>query len=353
MIVGAGIAGITLARRYAEEKNCRVLIVEKKLHIGGQCYDYRNKEGILVHKYGPHIFRTSSKLVYDYLSKFTEWYDYQHKVLASVNGQLLPMPINLDTINQHLGTSYTSDNVLEYFEKVKTYPQEINNIKNAVESQVGPIFYEDFFKNYTTKQWGEDPSKLPASIISRIPIRSNRDNRYFTAKYQGIPKEGYSKMFENMLDNPNIQVLLNTSYNQIKDVILADKIFYSGSIDEYFDYCFGKLPYRCVYFNFEEYDCQYYQPVAVVNYPNNYDYTRITEFKHFTNHKSRHTIIAKEYSSNIGAPSYPIPTGDNIDLYQKYNNLVKNNIRFIGRLGHYKYFSMDQTVEEILNEKDL
>lgn len=351
LIVGAGIAGITLARRIAEEKNLKVLIIEKRNHIGGYCYDYRNHQGILIHKYGPHIFRTNSKRVYDFLSRFTEWYDYQHKVLTNVEGQLLPMPINLDTVNGCLGANYTSENVLDYFEKVRTHPTEITNVKDAVESQVGPYFYETFFKNYTQKQWGEDPQLLPTEIIARIPIRNNRDSRYFTVRYQGIPKDGYTAMLNHMLDHNNIKILLNTDYKEIKEEISAEQIFYSGSIDEFFDYKFGHLPYRCVSFKFEEYDCQEYQPVAVVNYPNNYDYTRITEFKHFTNHHCNNTVIAKEYSSAEGDPSYPIPLKKNVELYKRYNELNANNVKFIGRLGKYKYYSMDQIIEEMLNEE--
>ena len=349
IIVGAGIAGITLARRYAEEKNKKVLVVERRKHIGGYCYDYRNHEGLLIHKYGPHIFRTEDEQVYRYLSQFTEWYDYQHKVLAYVNGHMYPMPINLDTVNEMLGTSYNSENVFEYFERVKTHPVSINNVKDAVESQVGSLFYEAFFKNYTKKQWGNDPSNLPTDIIARIPIRNNRDDRYFTVKYQGIPKEGYTAMLEKMLDHPNISIMLNTDYNDIKEEMECNRLYYSGSIDEYYKYCFGRLPYRCVSFTFDELSMEQFQPVAVVNYPNNYDYTRITEFKHFSAEKYKHTVIAKEYPSASGDPSYPIPLKSNIDLYQKYMKLKKENITFIGRLGKYKYYSMDQIVKEVLN----
>lgn len=349
LIVGSGIAGIILARRLAEEKNYKVLVVERRNHIGGNCYDYRNHEGILIHKYGPHIFRTSSSNVYKYLSRFTEWYDYQHKVLANVEGHLFPMPINLDTINEYLGANYTSANVMDYFDSVKTNPPVVDNVKDAVESQVGKEFYEAFFKNYTKKQWGEDPENLPTDIIARIPIRVNRDNRYFTVSYQGIPRDGYTAMFNKILAHQNIKVLLGTDYKEINENFDVKKIYYSGSIDEFYDYKFGKLPYRCVKFKFEEYDRQYFQEASVINYPNNYDYTRITEFKHFTNHVSNHTVIAKEYSYDEGDPSYPIPLKENIELYKKYADLKNENVEFIGRLGAYKYYSMDQTIEEILN----
>lgn len=350
IIVGAGIAGISLARRLAEEKNERIMIIEKQKNIGGFAYDYRNRDGILIHKFGPHIFRTDSLKVYQFLSRFTKWFDYQHKVLANVEGSFYPMPINLDTVNKYMGTNYTSENVLQFFKEIKTNPVNIENVKDAVESQIGETFYKAFFENYTKKQWGEAAENLPASVIARIPIRSNRDDRYFTSCYQGIPKEGYTAMLEKMLDHPNISIMLNTDYETVKNEIIADKVYYSGSIDEYYNYCFGKLPYRCVYFEIEELDVEYFQPVAVVNYPNNYDYTRITEFKYFNGNRSKRTVIAKEYSSDSGNRSYPIPIMKNKDLYNRYYNLNDNNqVTFIGRLGTYCYLSMDQIIENILN----
>ncbi len=353
LIVGAGIAGITLARRYAEEQNAEVLIVERRSHIGGYCFDYFDHNGICIHKFGPHIFRTNVAEVYQFLSRFTDWYDYQHKVLSYVGGNFYPMPINLDTVVKFSGGQYDSDTVLSYFDKIKTHPNDINNVKDVVESQVGPVFYELFFKNYTKKQWGIDAEKLPPSIISRIPIRNNRDDRYFTAQYQGIPANGYAVMMQKMLDHPKIHYLLNTDFKNIADNFRYDKMFYSGSIDEYYDYCFGKLPYRCVSFKIEEYDTEFYQPVAVVNYPNDYDYTRITEFKHFFPYSAsigRKTVIAKEFSNFEGDPSYPIPLQKNLDLYRKYRNIdAKKNVVFIGRLGTYQYYSMDQIVQNILS----
>ena len=347
VIVGAGIAGITLARRLAEEKNQSVLIIERRSHIGGYCFDYREEEGILIHKYGPHIFRTDSKKVYDYLSRFTSWIDYQHKVLSYVGGKLFPMPINLDTVNSFLNTSYTSEDVMDYFNRVKMNKDNINSVQDIIESQVGELFYRAFFENYTRKQWGVSPADLPKEIVSRIPIRNNRDDRYFTVPYQGIPKNGYTEMMAGMLDHPNIHVMLNTDFSWAKGEILFDRLFYSGSIDEFYDYRFGKLPYRCVSFQLEKLNCAFYQPVAVVNYPNDYDYTRITEFKHFTNQKSEHSVIAKEYSSGSGDPSYPIPEKANRKLYEKYKNLETKSVTFIGRLGQYRYYSMDQVIADI------
>jgi UDP-galactopyranose mutase len=351
IIVGCGIAGIVLARRLAEEKNETVLIIDKKNHIGGNCYDYRDESGILIHKYGPHIFRTDSRKVYEYLSRFTEWYDYQHKVLAYANGHLYPMPINLDTVNGVLGTNYDTGSVMEYFDKNKIAKDTINNVEDVIVSQIGKMFYETFFEKYTAKQWGLHPTQLPKEIVARIPIRSNRDDRYFTVKYQGIPSEGYTQMMTKMLDHPKIKILLQTEYRDIKDSINADRVYYSGAIDEYYDYCYGELPYRCVYFKFEKFECEYFQSASVVNYPNDYDYTRITEFKHFTNHKSANTVIAKEYPSDKGEPSYPIPIEENKKLYEKYLKLNENSaarVLFIGRLGEYKYYSMDEIILKIL-----
>lgn len=300
LIVGAGIAGSVLARKLAEEQGQQILVVDKRNHVGGYCYDYRDENGILIHKYGPHIFRTDSKEVWKFLSRFTDWQDYQHKVLANVNGHFYPMPINLDTVNQYLGTQYTAEDVEEYFEEHKISLIEINNVKDVIESQIGPEFYHAFFEHYTEKQWGLPCEELPPEIVARIPIRKNRDDRYFTHCYQALPKDGYTNMIQNILDHPNIHILLNTDFKDIKGAIESKHTYYSGPIDEYYNYCYGKLPYRNVTFKFETYPVEQYQPVSVVNYPNNYDYTRITEFKHFYPSRSSCTVIAKEIPSGGG-----------------------------------------------------
>ena len=348
VIIGSGIAGSVIARRLAEEQDKQVLIVEKRNYIGGYCYDYRDENGILIHKHGPHIFRTESEKVWRFLSRFTEWEDYQHKVLTNVNGQFYPMPINLDTVNDFLGTNYTAENVDEYFAAHRTHPPEINCVKDVIESQIGPEFYHAFFEKYTEKQWGLPCEQLPPEIVARIPIRKNRDDRYFTHRWQAMPKEGYTKMIQNMLDHPNIHILLNTDYKDVKDSIECDHIYYSGPIDEYYDYRYGKLPYRSVTFQFETYPIEQYQPVSVVNYPNNYDYTRITEFKHFYRGKTANTVIAKEIPGSDGDPSYPIPTNENKELYSKYAAIPNDKVTFIGRLGEYRYYSMDQVVEKMV-----
>ena len=353
VIVGCGIAGSIMARRLAEEKNQQVLIVEKRSYIGGYCNDYRNEDGLLIHRHGPHIFRTDSMQVWTFLSRFTAWQDYQHKVLSCVGGHLYPMPINLDTVNQFLGASYTSETVDEYFATHRTIPEEIHCVKDVIESQIGEEFYHAFFERYTEKQWGMPCEKLPPEIVARIPIRKNRDDRYFIHRYQALPKEGYTRMFENMLDHPNIHILLNTDYKDVKDDIKCNHVYYSGSIDEYYDYCFGRLPYRSVTFAFERLPIEQFQPVSVVNYPNNYDYTRITEFKHFYGKKVPNTVIAKEIPGANGDPSYPIPTKENKALYERYTSLPHENVTFIGRLGEYRYYSMDQIVENLLCKKEL
>lgn len=348
LIVGAGISGSVMARRIAEEKNQEVLVIEKRNHIGGYCYDYRDENGILIHKFGPHIFRTDSERIWNYLSRFTEWEDYQHKVLTNVGGKLYPMPINLDTINDFLGANYTAESVDGYFERHRTHPEEIKSVKDVIESQIGKEFYHAFFEKYTEKQWGMPCEELPPEVVARIPIRKNRDDRYFTQKYQALPKEGYTRMIRNILDHPKIHILLNTDYKDIRDDLRCDHVYYSGSIDEYFDYRFGRLPYRSVTFRFETHPVEQYQPVAVVNYPNNYDYTRITEFKHFYHVNAANTVIAKEIPGSEGDHSYPIPTNENKALYERYAALPHDNVTFIGRLGEYRYYSMEQIIDKIL-----
>lgn len=351
IIVGCGISGSIIARRLAEERNETVLIIEKRNYIGGYCHDYRGEDGILIHKHGPHIFRTDSKKVWDFLSRFCTWQDYQHKVLSYVEGHFYPMPINLDTVNQFLGASYTSETVGEYFASHRTTPEEIHCVKDVIESQIGEEFYHAFFEHYTEKQWGMSCEKLPPEIVARIPIRKNRDDRYFIHRYQALPRDGYTRMFENMLDHPNIHVLLNTDYRDVKDDIECNHVYYSGPIDEYYDYCFGHLPYRSVTFAFETLPIEQFQPTSVVNYPNNYDYTRITEFKHFYGKKVPNTVIAKEIPGENGDPSYPIPTKENKALYERYTSLPHENVTFIGRLGEYRYYSMDQIVENLLRKE--
>src|SRR4051794_27122737 len=279
MVVGAGFAGSVLAERLASVADKRVLVVDRRNHVGGNAYDHHDDAGVLVHKYGPHIFHTNSREVFDYLSLFTEWRPYEHRVRASVDGRLVPLPINLDTINELYGLSLCSDELAAFFERVAEPVERVRTSEDVVVSKVGRELYEKFFRNYTRKQWGLDPSELDAAVTARVPVRTNRDDRYFTDRYQAMPLHGYTRMFERMLANPNIKIMLNTDYREIKDVIPFKEMVYTGPVDEYFDFRFGKLPYRSLEFKFETLPTQQHQPAAVVNYPNDYAYTRATEFK--------------------------------------------------------------------------
>ncbi|GAB2770327.1 UDP-galactopyranose mutase [Hymenobacter luteus] len=350
LIVGAGFAGSVLAERLATRSNKKVLIVDKRCHIAGNAYDHYNEEGILVHKYGPHIFHTNSKDVFEYLSNFTDWRPYEHRVLASVDGQMVPMPINLDTINKLYGLSLNSFEVEQFFESVAEQVPVIKTSEDVVVSKVGRELYEKFFKNYTRKQWGMDPSELDKSVTSRVPTRTNRDDRYFTDTYQAMPLHGYTRMFERMLDHPNIKVMLNTDYHDIVDFIPFKEMIFTGPVDEYFDFKYGKLPYRSLEFKHETLNQENYLAAPVVNYPNDNLYTRITEFKALTGQKHPKTSIVYEYPKAEGDPYYPVPRLENAELYNKYKKLADEtpNVHFVGRLATYKYYNMDQVVAQAL-----
>jgi len=350
LIVGAGFAGSVLAERLATRSNKKVLIIDKRSHIAGNAYDHYNEEGLMVHKYGPHIFHTNSKDVFDYLSQFTEWRSYEHRVLASVDGQLVPMPINLDTINQLYGLNLTSFQLEEFFESVAEQVSVIKTSEDVVVSKVGRELYEKFFKNYTRKQWGMDPSELDKSVTSRVPTRTNRDNRYFTDTFQAMPLHGYTKMFENMLAHPNIKVMLNTDYKEIINMIPFKEMIFTGPVDEYFDYKFGKLPYRSLEFKHETLNTETFLPTAVVNYPNEQAYTRVTEFKYLTGQKHAKTSVVYEFPQAEGDPYYPVPRPENAELYTQYKKLADQTpgVHFVGRLATYKYYNMDQVVAQAL-----
>jgi len=350
LIVGAGFAGSVLAERLAAGSNKKVLICDKRPHIGGNAYDHYNDDGILVHKYGPHIFHTNSREVFEYLSRFTEWRSYQHRVLASVDGQLVPIPINLDTINKLYGLNLTSFEVEEFFKSVAEPVGQIRTSEDVVVSAVGRELYEKFFRNYTRKQWGLDPSELDASVTSRVPTRTNRDDRYFTDTYQAMPLHGYTRMFERMLNHPNIKIMLNTDYREIEKEIPHKEMIYTGPVDSYFDYCYGKLPYRSLEFKHETHAAPEYQPAPVVNYPNEHLYTRITEFKYLTGQEHSKTSIVYEFPRAEGDPYYPVPRKENAELYAKYKTLADAtpDVHFVGRLATYKYYNMDQIVAQAL-----
>ncbi|MDQ2996079.1 MAG: UDP-galactopyranose mutase [Chloroflexota bacterium] len=350
MIVGAGFAGSVLADRLARVAGMRVLICDVRPHIGGNAYDEYNDDGILIHKYGPHIFHTNSKEVFDYLSLFTAWRPYQHRVKAHVDGMLVPMPINLDTINMLYGLNLTAFEVDNFLKSLAEPRDQIRTSEDVVISKVGKELYKKFFQGYTRKQWGLDPSELDASVTARVPTRTNRDDRYFTDTYQAMPRHGYTRMFEKMLHHPNIKIMLNTDYREIVDLIPYRAMIYTGPVDSFFDNCYGKLPYRSLEFVHETHNVPIYQPAPVVNYPNENAYTRITEFKYLTGQEHVKTSIVYEYPQAEGDPYYPVPRPENGLLYQKYKALADAtpNVHFVGRLATYKYYNMDQVVAQAL-----
>ncbi|HMF55350.1 MAG TPA: UDP-galactopyranose mutase [Pyrinomonadaceae bacterium] len=350
LIVGAGFAGSVLAERLANGSGKKVLLCDRRPHIGGNAYDHYNDEGILVHKYGPHIFHTNSREVFEYLSRFTEWRSYMHRVLASVDGQLVPIPINLDTINKLYGLSLTSFELEKFFESVAEPREHVRTSEDVVVSRVGRELYEKFFRNYTRKQWGLDPSELDASVTSRVPTRTNRDDRYFTDTYQAMPKHGFTRMFEKMLDNPNIKVMLNCDYREIEKEIPYHEMIYTGPVDAFFNYRYGKLPYRSLEFKHETLNQEMFQPAPVVNYPNEQMFTRITEFKYLTGQEHQKTSIVYEFPQSEGDPYYPVPRRENAEVYAKYKALADSTagVYFVGRLATYKYYNMDQIVAQAL-----
>lgn len=361
LIVGAGFAGSVLAERLATQANKKVLIIDKRDHIAGNAYDYYNNDGIMVHKYGPHIFHTNSKEVFEYLGKFTPWRPYEHKVLASVDGQQVPIPINLNTINQLYGLNLCSSQVEDFFDERAEPVQRVKTSEDVVVSKVGRELYEKFFRGYTRKMWDLDPSELDASVTARVPTRTNRDDRYFTDTYQAMPLYGYTAMFQKMLSHQNIKLMLNTDYKDIIDMIPYKNLVFTGPVDEYFDYCYGKLPYRSLEFKFETIDKEFFQATGTVNYPNEQLYTRISDFKYITGQVHPKTAIVYEYPKAEGDPYYPVPRPENAELYKKYQQLAETteNTYFVGRLATYKYYNMDQVVaqaltmfKKIMNGKD-
>ncbi|MEH1849300.1 MAG: UDP-galactopyranose mutase [Nostoc sp.] len=350
LVVGAGFSGSVLAERLAKHSGKKVLVVDKRNHIGGNAYDHYDDQGILVHKYGPHIFHTNSCEVFEYLSQFTPWRAYEHHVLASVDGQLVPIPINLDTINKLYGMNLNSFQAEEFFQSVAEPREHIRTSEDVVVSKVGQVLYEKFFRNYTRKQWGLDPSELDKTVIARIPTRTNRDSRYFTDSYQAMPLHGFTRMFENMLNHPNIKLMLNTDYREIQKGIPCREIVYTGPVDEFFDYRYGKLPYRSLDFKHETHHTPVFQSAPVINYPNEQLYTRVTEFKYLTGQEHSKTSIVYEFPKAEGDPYYPVPRPENQEIYKQYKALAdeKPGIHFVGRLATYKYLNMDHCVAQAL-----
>lgn len=350
LVVGAGFAGSVLAERLASQLDQRVLLVDKRPHIGGNAYDRHDEAGVLVHPYGPHIFHTNSAEIFGYLSQFTEWRPYQHRVLASVDGQQVPIPINLDTVNQLYGLRLTAFEMTAFLESVSEKVEAIRTSEDAVVSKVGRDLYNKFFRGYTRKQWGLDPSQLDASVTSRVPTRTNRDGRYFDDAFQAMPLHGYTRMFERMLAHPRIKVMLSTDYREVADLLPWRHMVYTGPVDAFFDYRHGRLPYRSLAFRHVTLPQERFQPAGTVNYPNDYAYTRVSEFKHITGQQHPCTSIVYEYPQAEGDPYYPVPRPENAALYRRYEELAQTQERvtFVGRLATYRYYNMDQVVGQAL-----
>ena len=350
IVVGAGFAGSVLAERLASQRDERVLVIDRRAHVGGNAYDHLDAAGVLVHQYGPHIFHTNSDAVVSYLSRFTRWRDYEHRVLARVDGQLVPIPINLDTINRLYGLDLDPEGMEAFLAARREAPDEIRTSEDVVVAAVGRELYEKFFRGYTRKQWGMDPSELAKSVTARIPTRTNRDDRYFTDTFQKMPSDGYTAMFRRMLDHPRIEVALGTDLADIRDKVPFRRMIYTGPVDEFFGFRLGRLPYRSLQFRHETLDQEWHQPVAVVNYPQTEAYTRVTEYKHLTGQVHPKTSITYEYPSAEGDPHYPVPRPENEALYQRYQLLARScpDVWFVGRLATYRYYNMDQVVGQAL-----
>jgi UDP-galactopyranose mutase len=350
LIVGAGFAGGVLAERLAVERGERVLLIDRRDHVGGNACDGYDEAGILMHRYGPHIFHTNSAGIFEHLSQFTDWRFYEHKVLAEVDGMLVPIPINLDTVNRLYGLDLTSEQLEDWFADRAEPVPEIRTSEDVVVSRVGRELYEKFFRGYTRKQWGLDPSQLDKSVTARVPTRTNRDDRYFTDEFQFMPSDGYSRLFERMLAHPNIEIRLRTDYRDLKDLRPRLGTIYTGPIDEFFDFRFGKLPYRSIRFEHVTLDQPRFQSVGTVNYPMSRDYTRITEYKHLTGQEHARTTITYEHPTAEGEPYYPVPRPKNEALYKRYESLALETagVWFVGRLATYRYYNMDQVVGQAL-----
>ncbi len=368
LIIGSGFAGSVVAERIANVLNEKVLIIEKRNHIGGNCYDHRNEYNIVIHKYGPHLFHSNNKAVFNYLSQFTEWNIYHHKVLAFVDGKKIPIPFNFNSLYSIFPQYFANrleEKLLTHFKYNDKVP--ILELKKSDDKDLqflAQYIYDKIFVNYTSKQWGKKPEEIDPEVTARVPVFIGRDDRYFNDKYQGVPKYGYSEMFKNMLNHPNIKLMLNTDFKEVCQLNedgwylfgqkFTGKIIFTGMIDELFDYKFGHLPYRSLDLQFEAVDTEYYQEVATVNYPNDYNFTRITEFKHIHPIKIDKTTILKEYPQNYetgkNEPYYPIFTNEVQEMYNKYYEYSKRftNLILVGRLAEYKYYDMDDVVERAL-----
>ncbi len=370
LIVGSGFAGLTFAERAATQCGKTSLVVERRDHIGGNSYDHYDAAGVLTHRYGPHYFRTNSPLIRDYLSQFTEWHQLSYEILSHTDGRYWNFPINLNTFEQFLGRSSTSEEMEAWLAKYRVPIESPKNSEEVIVSQVGWELYEKFFKGYTIKQWKRDPKELDASVCGRIPIRTNRDNRYLREEFQALPKEGYTRMFERMVDacGDKSTLMLETDYRDVLSTITFDHLIYTGAIDDYFGSCYGPLPYRSLRFEPESFTAEqlanreqisskknFWQPAMQVNYPNEEKFTRIVEIKHATGQQCNNTTIVREYPDDYKPGKeayYPIPAPDAAALYQRYKKLadLEKKTSFIGRLATYRYYNMDQVVGMALAE---
>ena len=350
LVVGAGFAGSVVTERLARGSGKRVLLVDKRPHVGGDAYDCYDEAGLLVHRYGPHVFHTSSAEVFAYLSQFTEWRDYEHRVRALVDGKLLPIPVNLDTVNGLYGLQLTAAELEAYLARVAEARPRIRNSEDVVVSKVGRDLYEKLIRGHARKQWGRDPSELEPAVLAGIPTRTNRDDRCFTDSYQAMPRHGFTRLFERMLDHPLISLRLETDYREVARGASFREVVYTGPVDEFFDFRFGKLPYRSLRFRHETLEAEHHQPVAVVQYPNEHDYIRVTEFKHLTGQTHPRTSIVYEYPQADGHPCYPDPRPEGAATYRKYQMLAEATpgVHFVGRLATYRYYDMDQVVGQAL-----
>jgi UDP-galactopyranose mutase len=351
LVVGAGFSGAVLAERLASQTGARVLVIDRRDHVAGNAYDHLDRAGLLVHRYGPHIFHTNSEQIFEYLSQFTDWRPYEHRVLARVRGRLVPIPINRTTVNDLFGQQLATDEeVAEFYAERAEAVAQARTSEDVVVGAVGRELYELFFRGYTRKQWGLDPSQLDASVTARIPTRTNEDDRYFTDKFQAMPLHGYTAMFERMLDHPGITVRTGVDMSDVGPGAYR-RMIYTGPVDAFFEYRFGPLPYRSLEFRFDTLDVEQFQPVGTVNEPDEkVPYTRTTEFKHLTGQAASQTTIVREFPREVGEPYYPIPRPENAALYTRYEALAKStpDVHFVGRLATYKYYNMDQCVGQAL-----
>jgi len=369
LIVGAGYAGLVLAERLSSQLGQKCLVVERRAHIGGNSYDEYDDHGVLLHKYGPHYFRTNSPRIREYLSQFTEWRPVDYMIRSWARGRYWSFPVNLNTYEELVGHPATEEEFIAYLEKVKVPIENPANSEEVIVSQVGWELYEMFFKGYTLKQWKRHPKELDASVCGRIPIRTNRDNRYLREEFQAIPKAGYTRMFERMVAaSPDVRILLRTDYKELLPFVKYRHMIYTGPIDDFYDLRFGALPYRSLRFERESFTAEqlverekisgragFWQPAMQVNYPNEEEFTRIVEIKHATGQQCTNTTIVREYPEDYGPGKeayYPVPAPDSQAMYEKYKELasLEENVSFVGRLATYRYYNMDQVVGMALAE---